>query len=106
MVLLDMRKAFDSINHNILFMKLRDVGISEPAVEWFNSYLSRRCQVVRIHSTLSNTLPLTSGVPQASILGPLLFSVYLPLFREIVQLNVMKMIPNFKFPSSSEILPV
>ena len=76
MVLFDMSKAFDSINHNILLLKLQDVGISNSSLAWFHSYLDHRYQVVRVHSTLSNALPLTSGVPQGSILGPLLFSVY------------------------------
>ena len=76
MVLLDMSKAFDSINHNTLLLKLQDVGISNSSLAWFQSYLDHRHQVVRVHSTLSNALPLTSGVPQGIILGPLLFSVY------------------------------
>ena len=73
MVLLDMSKAFDSINHDILLLKLQDLGISKYALAWFSSYLTNRYQVVRINSTLSNSLRLTSGVPQGSILGPLLF---------------------------------
>ena len=75
-VLLDMSKAFDSIRHNILLDKLRDVGVSPLAFRWFHSYLSNRNQRVRINSSLSDALPLVSGIPQGSIMGPLLFTIY------------------------------
>lgn len=61
-----MSKAFDSINHNI----------SELSILWFRSYLFQRYQVVRINSTLSDVLPVDGGVPQGSVLGALLFSIY------------------------------
>ena len=76
MVLLDMSKAFDNINHDILFLKLQHLGISKYVLPWFTSYLTNRHQVVRINSTLSSLLCLSSGVPQGSILGSLLFSIY------------------------------
>ena len=75
-VLLDMSKAFDSIDHDILIMKLRDVGLSCSSIEWFKSYLSSRYQVVKIQPSISDQLSVTRGVPQGRILGPLLFSIY------------------------------
>ena len=60
--LLDMSKAFDSINHEILLVKLKHVGVSSSCLSWFKSYLSERYQTVRINSTLSDILPVISGV--------------------------------------------
>ena len=74
-VLLDLSKALDSINHETL-NKLRDIGLSCSSHSWFRSYLSDRYQMVRINSTLSDPLPVVSGVPQGSILGPILSSLY------------------------------
>ena len=77
LILLDLSKAFDSINHNRLLHKLSAVGASPATVQWFRSYLSGRTQTVRIGSSLSDTLPITHGVPQGAILSPLLFCIYL-----------------------------
>ena len=75
-VLLDMSKAFDSIQHDNLLSKLHLLGVLASALVWFKSYLSLRKQVVRIGSDLSDPLPLTVGVAQGSILGPVLFTSY------------------------------
>ena len=75
-ILLDMSKAFDSINHEILLAKLKNVGVSSSCLSWFKSYLSERYETVRINSTLSDKLPVVCGVLQGCILGPLLFSIY------------------------------
>ena len=71
-----MSKAFDSVNHDILVDKLQDIGLSLSTIQWFRSYLSYRYQAVRINSALSEPLLMRYGVPQGSILGPLLFTVY------------------------------
>ena len=77
MVALDLRKAFDTVNHQILLSKLKLYGFDDTCLSWFNSYLSNRTQLVSINDTLSNTEFVTCGVPQGSILGPLLFILYI-----------------------------
>ena len=87
LILLDLSKAFDSINHAILLRKLRCVGASDKTVKWFQSYLSGRTQRVRIGSSVSKALPITHGIPQGAILSPLLFSLYTNDLPSMVQVS-------------------
>ena len=76
MILIDLQKAFDTINHDILLGKLHAIGFSEKTVAWFKSYLSDRAFKVNINNHFSDLSKISCGVPQGSILGPLLFLLY------------------------------
>ena len=76
MVLLDLSAAFDTVDHTQLLNTLRDLGIRGRALEWFSSYLCDRNQVVSIGQDMSTSQKLVCGVPQGSVLGPVLFTVY------------------------------
>ena len=73
----DLKKAFDTCDKNILLKKLSNMGIQGLELMWFESYLSSRGQFVSIEGVLSDTLEINFGVPQGSILGPLLFIIYI-----------------------------
>lgn len=73
---LDVAKAFDSISHNILCEKLHKMGIRGPLLDLIRSYLQERTQVVHLGGFTSRSVPLRAGVPQGSIISPLLFNVY------------------------------
>ena len=74
---LDMSKAFDKVPHCHLLQSLSAVGISGPLLKWFESYHSNRTQKVVLNGFSSTSLTVRSGVPQGSILGPLLFTIYI-----------------------------
>lgn len=76
-VFIDLRKAFDTVDIDILLAKLPSFGISGIELEWFKSYLTGRSQTVVVDGSLSEPLPVNIGVPQGSILGPLLFLLFL-----------------------------
>ena len=85
---LDFAKAFDKVSHPHLINKLKSYGISDPLIEWINNFLSGRKQRVVIDGHESNWLEVTSGVPQGSILGPLMFLVYINDLPSSVTSNV------------------
>ena len=76
-MLLDLSKAFDTLDHDILFSKLLNYGIRGVAFDWFRSYLSAREQYAGFGSASSSQQVIRCGVPQGSILGPLLFLLYI-----------------------------
>ena len=76
-VFLDLKKAFDTVNHRVLLFKLRALGVDDSAAAWFKSYLTNRCQRTVMGSTVSTPRLVNIGVPQGSVLFPLFFLVYI-----------------------------
>ena len=82
-VFLDLKKAFDTVNHKIFKNKLYHYGIRVNVLKWFESYLTNRSQFVLFNGNKSDIRDVTCGVPQGSILGPLLFILYINDFAKV-----------------------
>ena len=76
-VLMDLSKAFDTLNHELLIAKLHAYGFNRDSLKLINDYLSNRWQRTKINKSFSSWAELVQGVPQGSVLGPLLFNIYL-----------------------------
>jgi len=87
---IDLKKAFDTVDHQILLLKLKQLGLNSLALNWFSDYLKNRKQSVLINNTSSDYLDILCGVPQGSVLGPILFLIYIndmakiPLIGKVV----------------------
>ena len=85
MLLLDFSAAFDTIDHKILISRLENrFGVAGIPLSWFQSYLQSRTQYVKVNGKASASTPLQQGVPQGSVLGPLLFSLYAAPLEDIL----------------------
>ena len=84
MILIDLQKAFDTIDHKILTEKMKCMGFSNGVTKWFECYLSKRMFSVHVENSCSDKAIILCGVPQGSILGPLLFLLYV---NDILAIN-------------------
>ena len=89
MILIDLQKAFDTIDHKILLDKMYFFGFSQKVVSWFKSYLLKRQFKVNLNGTFSEPGLVTCGVPQGSILGPLLFLLYMNDIPQAVKCELL-----------------
>ena len=103
-VFIDLKKAFDTVNHKLLLHKLEHYGIRGVALDWFTSYLSNREQYVSVNGQTSDNQVISCGVPQGSVLGPLLFLLFindLPNSSKVLSFFLFADDTNIYFESSN-----
>ena len=89
MIRIDLQKVFDTINHEVLLQKLKAIRFSEQSSQWFRTYPCDRIFLVETENKLSDFGKISYGVPQGSILGPLLFLIYVNDIPQAVKSNLL-----------------
>ena len=100
-VFIDLTKAFDTTDHEIILCKMSYLGVQQAAIKWFSSYFSGRTQRCNVNGKLSTARTLSCGVPQGSILGPLLFLIYINDLPNSLQNAVPRMFADDTNPTLS-----
>ena len=100
-IFLDLSKAFDTVNHSILLSKLLFYSILNSDIIWFQSYLNKRKQRAFVNGVMSDTISISTGVPQGSNLGPLLVLIYINDFIQASNFFSMRLFADDTFLTAS-----
>ena len=92
LLLLDLSSSFDTLNHNILIDRIKELGMEGSCLSWLNSFLNNRTSSVKCNDYISPPIKILYGVPQGSVLEPLLFSIYLRALS-----NIISKFPNITY---------